>query len=68
MSGAAEVGSERGEHTGPWFVGEPFTAGRARVCAVCSREIKPGETAIANHDLRQCAHLGCGRIDTRGRR
>ena len=60
--------AERDQSSGPWFFGEPFMAGHPRVCAVCRQQIRRGETAIANHDLRQCAHLGCGKIDSRGRR
>lgn len=46
----------------PWFRGEFFVAGRPRICAVCGLQIKPNSSAIANHELRQCAHLGCGTI------
>lgn len=53
------------EKPGPWFRGHAFTAGRMRVCAVCGREIKPGQSAIANWELRQVAHLGCGTLPDR---
>jgi len=52
----------------PWFVGTAFTSRRARLCAVCGQLIKLGALAIANHELQQCAHLGCGGIDRRGPR
>lgn len=53
------------ERSGPWFRGQYFIAARERYCAVCSGKIKPGDPAIANHELRQCAHFGCGSIEHR---
>jgi hypothetical protein len=51
--------------TGPWFRGKYFVSGRARSCAVCGGRIDLGQSAIANMELRQCAHLGCGTIEHR---
>ena len=50
-----------------WFFGQPFTNWKFRWCHVCGNLIKPGAPAVANHELRKCAHLGCGGIDRRGR-
>jgi hypothetical protein len=51
--------------SGPWFVGEFFRPGHARTCFVCKRPIGVGEPAVANYDLKQTAHVGCGRIQFR---
>jgi hypothetical protein len=57
----------KAEAGGPWFAGVPFTSGRQRVCAVCGKSIEPGQRAVADFELQQCAHLGCGRPRLGGR-
>lgn len=54
--------SEHEVSAGPWFRGSYFVSGHDRTCAVCGNAIKRGQSAVANHDLRQCAHLGCGTL------
>jgi hypothetical protein len=52
----------------PWFTGEYFVSRRTRTCAVCGQAIRPGDTAIANHEQKQCAHFGCGTVPQRKER
>jgi hypothetical protein len=59
---------EQQQSVGPWFVGAYFVAGHERTCAVCGQSIRRGQSAVADYETKQCAHLGCGRVEQRRRR